>query len=266
MIKINLKQALSFLLLSQLIGLSTAMADTGETLKKLYEMRTISYAILGDYYMFSGLEGDSRYSRDMNTGVKAFEAHLEQLPSDLAANTEMTNNWKSYRELIETNQSDFLSQGYANARLVGQLGTKAIELNESLAQAYANLQSSSGYSTSKWTQITRDMGLIIGTITAEYAARGTSSMGQIMTIQINGEGMDHQAKRFDKLLTQLKTAPNNDKAIFKSIDQVGVKWSFIAKSVTNYNQNSVPFIVNSYGDRINKNLEAIGNHYANTQG
>ncbi len=256
MIKINLKQALCFLLLSQLIGLNTAMADTGETLKKLYEMRTISYAILGDYYMFSGLEGDSRYSRDMNTGVMAFEQHLQQLPSDLTANTEVTSNWQSYRELIETNQSDFLSQGYANARLVGQLGTKAIELNESLAQAYTNLQSSSGYSTSKWTQITRDMGLIIGTITAEYAARGTSSMGQIMTIQINGEGMDHQAKRFGKLLTQLK----------KSIDQVGVKWSFIAKSVTNYNQNSVPFIVNSYGDRINKNLETIGNHYANTQG
>ncbi len=266
MIRISLKKAFGLLLLGQLIGINSALADTGEALKRLYEMRTISYAILGDYYMFSGLEGDSRYSRDMNTGVKAFEEHLNQIPQEVSANTDIVSNWKSYRGLIETNQKDFLSQGYANARLVGQLGTLAIDLNNSLKQAYENLQNSSGHRVSKWTQITRDMGLIIGTVTAEYAARGTSSMGQIMTIQINGEGMDQQAKYFDKLLAQLKTAPKNNPSINKSIDQVGIKWSFIAKSVTNYNQNSVPFIVNSYGDRISKNLETIGNHYANTRG
>ena len=266
MIKTSLKKTFGLLLLGHLIGINSALADTGETLKRLYEMRTISYAILGDYYMFSGLEGDSRYSRDMNTGIESFEEHLNQIPQGVSANTEVISTWKSYRGLVETNQKDFLSQGYANARLVGQLGNLAIDLNSSLKQAYENLQNSSGHRVSKWTQITRDMGLIIGTVTAEYAARGTSSMGQIMTIQINGEGMDQQAKYFDSLLAQLKTAPQNNPSINKSIDQVGVKWSFIAKSVTNYNQNSVPFIVNSYGDRISKNLETIGNHYANTKG
>ena len=85
-----------------------------------------------------------------------------------------------------------------------------------------------------------------------------------MVLKINEGGMDEQAKVFSGLLDQLKKAPQNDKAILKIMDQVGVKWEFIAKSVANYNENAVPFIINSYGDRITKNLEEIGNHYNET--
>ena len=85
-----------------------------------------------------------------------------------------------------------------------------------------------------------------------------------MVLKINEGGMDEQAKVFAGLLDQLKKAPQNDKAILKIMDQVGVKWEFIAKSVANYNENAVPFIINSYGDRITKNLEEIGNHYNET--
>jgi hypothetical protein len=266
MIKISLKRIFCLLLLSQLFTANLAVASDGESLKRLHDMRIISYAILGDYYMFSGLEGDSRYSRDMDTGIADFEKLLTVVTKEISSTEDLAsivNDWQTYQNLIETNRSDFLSQGYANARLVGQLGEKAIDLNKSLARAYNDLKQTSQFPISKWTQITRDMALIIGTVTAEYSARGTSSMGQIMTIQINGEGMDQQAKIFDAHLKELKSAPGQDSIIAKSIDQVGVKWVFIAKSVANYNENSVPFIVNSYGARISKNLEAIGSHYAN---
>ncbi len=266
MIRINLKRVFCLLLLTQVFAVNSAFADTADTLKRLHDMRTTSYAILGDYYMFSGLEGDSRYSRDMNTGIKAFEKGLAEITKELNSTKDLANvvtHWQSYRNLLETNRSDFLSQGYASARLVGQLGDKAIELNKSLAKAYSDLIDRSKFPLSEWTQITRDMGLIISTVTAEYSARGTSSMGQITTIQINDKGMDQQAKIFDKHLQALNKAPNQSKAIAKSIDQVGVKWVFIAKSVANYNENTVPFIVNSYGDRISKNLKTIGSHYSN---
>ena len=265
MIKKNLKRIFCLLLITQIFGVHSAIADTGDTLKKLHDMRVMSYAILGDYYMFSGLEGDSRYSRDMNTGINAFEEALTEVTNELNSTEDLAkiiSQWQSYRNLIETNRSDFLAQGYANARLVGQLGDQATELNTSLDKAYNDLIDSSQFPVSEWTQITRDMGLIIVTVTAEYSARGTSSMGQIMTIKINGQGMEQQAELFNTHLEALKKAPNQSSTIAKSIDQVGVKWVFIAKSVANYNENSVPFIVNSYGDRISKNLKAIGSHYS----
>lgn len=40
-----------------------------------------------------------------------------------------------------------------------------------------------------------------------------------------------------------------------------MKWEFIAKSIANYNENAVPFIVSSYGDRITHDLESINEHY-----
>ncbi len=109
------------------------------------------------------------------------------------------------------------------------------------------------------------MGLIIRTLTTEYAARTTSSLGQVMSIDINKGGMDQQAEIFSVLLEKLKKAPQDNPQIYKLMDQVGVKWIFIAKSVANYNENAVPFIVNSYGNRISKNLQSIGKHYADKQ-
>ncbi len=75
-----------------------------------------------------------------------------------------------------------------------------------------------------------------------------------MSIDINEGGMDQQVEVFSELLKKLKKAPQDDPQIYK--------WIFIAKSVANYNENAVPFIVNSYGNRISKNLQSIGKHYA----
>lgn len=269
MIKISLKHALSITLLSLFICVNpvNANADTGETLQKLYQMRTTSIAILGDFYMFSGLEGDSRYSREIDNGIKQFEIDLASLTtdghpqSDVAKTTKIINDWTAFKTLLQTNRSEFLRDGFSNARLVDELGKNATTLSESLGDAYTSLVAETKFPISKWTQYTRDMGLIIQTVTAEYAARSTSSLGQVMVLKINEGGMDEQAKIFAGLLEELKKAPQNDKAILKVMDQVGVKWEFIAKSVANYNENAVPFIINSYGDRITKNLEEIGNHY-----
>ena len=129
---------------------------------------------------------------------------------------------------------------------------------------YDGILVDSKISISELTQDTRNMGLIISTITAEYAARSTSSLGQVMVININEGGMDGQAKIFDTLLGKLKTASQSEKRVFKIMDQIGVKWEFIAKSVANYNENAVPFIVNTYGDRITKNLETVGQHFSSS--
>jgi len=273
MIKINLKQTLGYLLLGLFIAINPATANTqtSENLKSIYEMRTLTYAILGDYYMFSGLEGDSRYSRQMHSGVKQFEEHLSEISaqsapsSKLAELTTITREWKSYKELLTTNQSDFLQQGYANGRLVDDFGKNAILLNASLEKLYNQVSDNAERPLSQWTQYTRDMGLIIRTLTTEYAARTTSSLGQVMSIDINEGGMDQQAEIFSGLLEKLKKAPQDNPQIYKLMDQVGVKWIFIAKSVANYNENAVPFIVNSYGNRISKNLQSIGKHYADKQ-
>jgi len=270
MIKISLKRALSALALGLLVSISSvhASTDTGTTLKNIYQMRTIAFGILGDYYMFSGLEGDSRYNREIESGVKRFEALLGSLTASGSSTANLSSvatalsSWQSFKKLLETNRADFLVQGYANAQLVDKLGREVMVLNDSLKAVYDGIVVDSQFNIAELTQDTRNMGLIISTLTAEYAARSTSSLGQVMVININEGGMDAQAKIFDELLNKLKAAAKSDKRIYKIMDQVGVKWEFIAKSVANYNENAVPFIVNTYGDRINQNLATVGEHFS----
>jgi len=270
MIKISLKRALSALALGLLVSISSvhASSDTGTTLKNIYQMRTIAFGILGDYYMFSGLEGDSRYNREIESGVKRFEALLGSLTASGSSTANLSSvatalsSWQSFKKLLETNRADFLVQGYANAQLVDKLGREVMVLNDSLKAVYDGIVVDSQFNIAELTQDTRNMGLIISTLTAEYAARSTSSLGQVMVININEGGMDAQAKIFDELLNKLKAAAKSDKRIYKIMDQVGVKWEFIAKSVANYNENAVPFIVNTYGDRINQNLATVGEHFS----
>jgi hypothetical protein len=268
MIKPNLKRALSGLALLLLVVIHPAKAnsDTADALESIYQMQTIAFSILGDYYMFSGLEGDSRYSREMYTQIKQFENLIGKLTSTGSPATKIDSfgpaliHWQEYKKLIETNRTDFITQGYASARLVDDLGSKVIDLNKSLQKTYDTMILKNKFILSKQTQDTRKMGLIIQTITVEYAARSTANL--VMKLDINEGGMVGQAKVFDKLLNNLKESTKSDKYIFKLTDQIGVKWSFINKSVANYNENAVPFIVNTYGDRITQNLQSVGKHFS----
>ncbi len=138
----------------------SAHASTGETLKSLHEMRTLNYSILGNYYMFSGLEGDSRYGRQMDSGIKKFDTHMDAvLRQDMSNVSELANvvsNWKEYKNLINTNRSEFLKQGYASARLVDDLVKKTQILNSSLNNLYSTLKSSkplSDAASSPWSQL-----------------------------------------------------------------------------------------------------------------
>lgn len=269
MIKIALKKVCSALALCLLIAANpaTADADTNNTLKRLYEMRSLTFAILSDYYMFSGLQGDSRYNREIESNVKQFEDRLTKITDATAPTAKLQtlaaaiSGWQNYKRLLETNRADFLTQGYANARLVSELSNEAIALNKSLGKVYTSLIDKSGIKLSSLTEQTRDMGLIIQTLTAEYAARSTSSLGQVSVVSINEGGMDKQGEGFSSLLQELKAATEKEKRIYKLVDQVEVKWEFIAKSIANYNENAVPFIVSSYGDRITHDLATIEEYY-----
>ena len=269
MIKIALKKVCSALALCLLIAANpaTADADTNNTLKRLYEMRSLTFAILSDYYMFSGLQGDSRYNREIESNVKQFEDRLTKITDATAPTAKLEtlaaaiSGWQNYKRLLETNRADFLTQGYANARLVSELSNETIALNKSLGKVYTSLIDKSGIKLSSLTEQTRDMGLIIQTLTAEYAARSTSSLGQVSVVSINEGGMDKQGEGFSSLLQELKAATEKEKRIYKLVDQVEVKWEFIAKSIANYNENAVPFIVSSYGDRITHDLATIEEYY-----
>jgi hypothetical protein len=245
---------------------AAANSDASDTLESVYKMQSSALSAIGNFYMFSGLQGDSNYSRKIDSDIKEFEDNVGLLTStdskiiDTKLLAKSLVIWQKYRELIEINQSDFLKDGYANARLVDNLGNISTELAGSLQTLYDKIIKDTGFQISKQTVKTRKMGLIIKSIVTEYIARSTSN-AIILSYSFNEGGMKKQAAIFDRLLSDLKAESESDEQIYKLTDQIAVKWSFIAKSVANYNENTVPFIVSTNGNRITKNLKIIGDHY-----
>lgn len=265
MIKTNLARLLFAAFLASFALTAPANAETGETLHKLHDMRLNTLGILSDYFMYSGLEGDSKYSRQMETAIKSFETQLSELTRgnemDAASTADVIKSWQEYKKLLDTNRADFKVRGYADTRLVDELSKDALALSKTIEKAYENQKSSKKFPVSEWTENCREMAIIIQTITAEYAARSTSNLGQVFMGNISEGGMDKQAERFNALLAKVQKAPAGDANISKLLDQVLVKWEFISRSIKNYNENAVPFIVNTYGERIASNLETIGDFY-----
>jgi hypothetical protein len=269
MIKINLKRLLNVFVFGMCVVMhaATANSDTSDALENLYIMQSSTMSAIGNYYMFSGLQGDSRYSRRIDANIKQFEDSLGTLtsPNNAVVNSEALASsldiWQQYKDLLETNRSDFLSVGYANARLTSDLSVKATEVKDSLQNLYDQTIKDTQFRISAQTAKTRKMGLIIKSIVSEYIARSTSN-SVTTSYSFNEGGMKNQAKIFNQLLNELKKESVSDKRIYKMTDQIDVKWSFISKSVTNYNENSVPFIVSTNGDRITKSLKTIGEHYS----
>ena len=267
MIRSSFSSSLAFTALIFFTAISSALASTEERLAKIYEMRTSSYAILSDFYMLRALEGDLRYSHDIDAKIKLFERSLGEFnqienTKSVASGT-MKTDWQKYKQLVDSNRAELLSQGYSNINQVNQLEDKLVTLNANLVQNYNALIEADESPVNKWTQQSRDMTLIIRIITAEYAARSSpNAAGQVYVSKFNVGGLEKQAKEFNRLLSLFTNAPSNDKAVNKTIKQIGVKWAFIEKSVTNFNQNAVPFIVSSYSQKITNNLKVIGDYYA----
>ena len=92
-------------------------------------------------------------------------------------------------------------------------------------------------------------------ITSQYAARGTSNLGQVFMGSYE-RSLDQMAVAFRTDLAKLKQQidPNDSQNILRAIDS---KWNFMERSIKNYNENTVPFLVTSYSERIIMNLEEI---------
>ncbi|PIQ41786.1 MAG: hypothetical protein COW58_01245, partial [Thalassolituus sp. CG17_big_fil_post_rev_8_21_14_2_50_53_8] len=125
----NTARLVVLLLLSQ-----AALATPQQLLTDLQHMRLAATNAVTNFYMFSGLDADSKYERRIDQSMKKFNDSLtsaRQLASingmgDSVASIDA--DWKKLSELMMINRNDMLKQGYPNVRLVDEMGRKSMEI------------------------------------------------------------------------------------------------------------------------------------------
>jgi hypothetical protein len=238
-----------------------AFATPQELLSNVHKLRLLSTESITNFYMYSGLDADSKYGKKIIKNLIAFENTLETTRSLPAAEgiidslNEVDGAWSEFNKLIRINYNDMETQGFPNVRLVDEMGKVNATLLKNLSKAYQNAQTSTGTKPPTVVETARTLSVTMEEITSQYAARGTSNLGQVFMGSYE-RSLDQMAEAFRTDLVKLKEQvnPESSKKILRAIDS---KWNFMERSIKNYNENTVPFLVTSYSERIIINLEEI---------
>lgn len=253
---IRLVQILALSLLTQF-----AAATPQQLLTELHQMRLTSTDVVTNFYMFTGLDADAKYDRRMQLGSKKFEEALKRASELAIANgvseslAAIDADWKEFHQLLMSNRNDMMTQGFPNVRLVDEMGRTNQDIVKKVGMTYDQLQQSSGIMPTPIVKKSRSLALLMEEITSQYAARGTTNLGQVF-MGNSERSLEQMADDFHAGLEELRAmvAGKNVGNILKSIDS---KWKFMAQSVKNYNENTVPFLVVSYNDRILMHLHEL---------
>ncbi|ASP40103.1 hypothetical protein CHH28_16110 [Bacterioplanes sanyensis] len=240
---------------------SSAFATPQQLMLDLQHMRLASTNAVTNFYMFSGLDADGKYDRRITRSMQRFNDALtsaEQLSPANGIRQEVEAidaKWQEFSQLMEENRSDMRNRGYPNVRLVDEMGKLNVALVELASKAYVALRQRSNIEPSQLVQKSRDLALLMEEITSQYSARGTSNLGQVF-MGYQGRSLENMAEQFQTELEELDAMINTDKARQIMAD-IAAKWQFMERSVRNYNENTVPFLVVSYNDRIVEHFEEL---------
>jgi len=252
-----------------LSSVAAQAADAASNLLNLHQLRLAAQKSLGDFYMYNGMEGDQRYARMIGQSLNEANEHLKAL-TDLpgegskALRSQLDQQWKGYQVDLNNLTSALKSQGYTDLQPVADLAARNQQLMTLSQELYDKIQQESGHNVATLTQRSREQSLLMQTIALDYASR-SASVGATFIGGGESRPIEELVGEFADRLASLEKAPQNTAQIKQTLGSVNTKWRYIEKSLMNYNENSVPFLVNKYSDSIIEGLEEVSSQYSATQ-
>lgn len=248
--------------LALIVFCASSWATPQQLLSDFQTVRLNAAASLTNYYMYSGLDLDNRYKQRLLQNKDNFEQALSNAEKLAAANqltdevAEMQATWQKFSKLIDDNLTEIERQGFPNVRLVNEMASTSDALIEQATAARDLLYEKSGVTPNAVVQKTRTLALVMERITAQYAARGTSNLGQVF-VGSSDQTLNDMAESFASTLQLLETETGNTAASEEILSSIHSKWRFMEQRIKNYNENAVVFLVVSYNDRIIEHLQEL---------
>ncbi|MGY4532840.1 hypothetical protein ACVW0Y_001969 [Pseudomonas sp. TE3786] len=264
LLAISLSAVLTALLTFQ--GATAATAPT-DNLLKLHQLRLAAQKSLGDFYMFNSMDGDQRYARQIDESVHDASARLAEitnLPGDAskAMRAQLEQQLNAYESELKNLTTAMKTQGFTDLQPVADLATRNQQLMALSSELYTKIQQESGQIVPPMTQQSREQSLLMQAIAVDYASRSASVGGTFIGSAAGDEKtIDDLVNQFAGQLTTMEKAPQNTTQIRESLSGINTKWRYIEKSLKNYNENSVPFVVSKYSDSIIDGLEGVSAQY-----
>jgi hypothetical protein len=259
---LNMKLTHAIALLIMMITSSLSMASPLN--EDLQQLRLSVTDAMTSFYMYNGLEADMKYAaridRDMATAFNALTRITESNHSDeeQAFVRSLLSGWNTFSTLMGESRNDIVTKGYPNIRLVDDMGTACLSITQDATRLYGIAARASNPTLDDVVRMSDNLSFQMAEITAQYTGRGTSNVGQVF-VGYNKSTPKEMAEKFDRQLNELDQVVRPEDTL--NINGIRNKWAFLSRSISNYNENSVPFLVVTYNDRIIEKLSQLAEQY-----
>lgn len=259
---LNMKLTHAIALMIMMISSSLSLASPLN--EDLQQLRLSVTDAMTSFYMYNGLEADMKYAaridRDMATAFNALTRITESKHSDeeQAFVRSLLSGWNTFSTLMDESRNDIATKGYPNIRLVDDMGTACLGITQDATRLYEIAARNGDTKLDNVIRISHNLSFQMAEITAQYTGRGTSNVGQVF-VGYNKSTPKEMAEKFSKQLNELDQAVRPDDKL--KISGIRNKWAFLHRSISNYNENSVPFLVVTYNDRIIEKLNELAMQY-----
>ena len=247
------------LLAALMLSTLSAHAESNTLMQHLQHMRLASVGVMTDFFMYTGLEGDRKYARRMDSDMESFEVAIEKAReqsegSAHAAEVEkIRQRWLSFARSLQANRDAVKDLGYADEQSVERLNRLNEDLVNQIGAVYQKIAGNTP--ADPMIEKTREMALLLQEMTTHYAASSSVTMDEEFLSQYRNS-MQELTSAFEFRLNDLKSAANQ-RSTYVLMDNINNKWRFLRNSITRQHEMDVPFLVISYNDRIIRHLEEL---------
>lgn len=233
-----------------------ADAGAGKTLGTLYNLARQMDAAVLDLNMLLGEDQSPAYKtrldatlKNLEEAQKAAAATLGSAGTSAEAADAIADNVAEFIKLMRENRKTTLATGMPEGAVVDQMMLHRKDARKALDAVYRDMEKKAGLADSPLSEA-RALALVLQQMSALYVETAAAAGGVSYRTQDDSEAtIDSLARSFSARLGKLVAKARGEESA-KLVSGIESKWRFIEKSMLNYRERTVPFLVDRYTQAI----------------
>lgn len=238
-------------------------APPGNLTYLMHKLSLLGNEIAMHFHLYSAEQGDPKSADRMKEVSDQADTLADELKSGLESASladsgdAVNSEWKSFLKLLNQNRSDIKTNGFAENQLVTDMLSHLKGLDSAITESKTAYLETPGANQSPRVEAIRKQSRLMQTIATRYVERSSNMWGNNSGGDLEEATLDQLASEFSQSLRQLTTDYSSSEQASDSLKQVNTRWKFIEKSLMNYTENSIPFLVTRYSTKIVESLEDV---------
>lgn len=234
-----------------------------DALAELYRIARLMDAANLDLNMLLGEEQAPTYKVRIDETLRQLDQESSRINETLGSGIipaetlrTITDLLKSYTSLARANRDSTIRNGYPEGAVLDEMMLKRRQARAAIDPVYRDLEKKAGLAGSPLSEA-RALALILQNMSALYVETAASAGGVSYRSQDSSEeAIDSLARKFDKRLGELASKARDKEAV-ERVRSIQTKWRFIEKSMLNYREKTVPYLVDRYTQLIVSDLMSL---------